>query len=203
MDSQHIIDIIREYGAWSYPITFAGSFIEGESFVVAAAFLAAQGVLNAPLLLASAWLGCACNDQCYFWLGRRYGLRLLERRPAWRDRVDRALAWMRRFEAGFILTYRFLYGVRNISSFALGISGIGWRRFSALNFVAAGLWASVFMAGGYFCGRAFRAMLGNIAEAFGLALLAGLLLFGAGFAIASRLRQRRRRAEAALSALRK
>ena len=48
MDVQRLI---IEHGAWFYPFTFALTFIEGETFVLVAGFAAAQGLLNAPLLL--------------------------------------------------------------------------------------------------------------------------------------------------------
>lgn len=191
MDFEHLIQLIKEYGAWSYPVTFAGSFIEGESFVLAAAFLASQGLLYLPLVIATAWLGSACNDQGFFWIGRRYGLKLLERRPLWRNRIDRALSWLRRFDAGFILSYRFIYGIRNFSSVALGISGIAWRRFSLLNVTAAGLWTILYSCGGYFCGRALHSVLGNLAETLAIGLLGLVAAGGIGLLVARQIRHRR------------
>ena len=64
-----------------------------------AGFAAAQGLLSAPLLLIAAALGSFAGDQCYFWIGRHFGLRLIARRPEWRARVDRALEWLTRYDA--------------------------------------------------------------------------------------------------------
>jgi len=190
MNVQHFI---AEHGAWSYPITFVWTFFEGETFVLFAAFAAAEGLLNAPLLLVAAWLGSFAGDQCYFWIGRRFGLRVLARQLSWRARVDSALAWVKRFDIWFILSFRFIYGVRNFSSFALGISGIDWRRFLALNFMAAGIWAAIFVGAGYLCGRELRTMLGQIARDFGFAMLAGFAVLLIGAHVAHRLHRRRRR----------
>jgi len=189
--------LIHEHGAWFYLFTFAWTFVEGETFVLVAGFAAAQGLLNAPLLLVSAWLGSFAGDQCYFWIGRRFGLRLLSRRPLWRSRVDSALGWVKRYDKWFILSFRFIYGIRNFSSFALGISGIDWRRFMIFNFTAALLWAIAFVGGGYFCGRAFERMLGEIAEKFSLLMLGAFIVVVASFAIVLWLRRRRRTPEAA------
>ena len=57
--------------------------------------------------------------------------------------------WLERYDTGFILSFRFIYGVRNFSSFALGLSAVHWERFLRLNFLAAGLWAATFVAAGY------------------------------------------------------
>lgn len=196
MDVQHLI---QEYGLLIYPLTFVWTFLEGESFVLVGGFAAGQGLLNAPLLLAAAWLGSFAGDQCYFWVGRHFGLKLLERRPVWRERVDRALAWLRRFDIGFILAFRFIYGVRNFSSFALGISGVGWRRFLLFNFIAAGMWATTFVGAGYLCGHALRSMLGDLAQEFSLIMLGAFIVVVFSILVASRLKRRRPGAAAVAS----
>jgi membrane protein DedA with SNARE-associated domain len=185
-------ELIRQHGLWVYVFTFVWTFFEGETFVVFCGFAAAQGLLNAPLLLISAWLGSFAGDQFYFWVGRHFGLKLLERRPAWRARVDKALAWLRRFDIGFILSFRFIYGVRNVSSFALGISGIDWRRFLSLNFIAAGLWAAIFVGAGYLFGQASEAMLGDLAAEFRLIMLTVFAVVVLSVCLAIFLRRRRR-----------
>jgi membrane protein DedA with SNARE-associated domain len=174
-------ELIRHHGLWVYVFTFVWTFFEGETFVLFCGFAAAQGLLNAPLLVIAAWLGSFAGDQFYFWVGRHFGLMLLARRPFWRTRVDKALAWLRRFDVGFILSFRFIYGIRNISSFALGISGIDWRRFLILNFIAAGLWAITFAGTGYLFGQASEAMLGDLAVKFRVvALGVFVVVVGAG-----------------------
>ena len=187
-----IQELIREHGLWIYVFTFIWTFFEGETFVLFCGFAAAQGLLNGPLLLVAAWLGSFAGDQFYFWVGRHFGLMLLERRPFWRARVDTALAWLRRFDIGFILSFRFIYGIRNISSFALGISGIDWRRFLVLNFIAAGLWAIAFIGVGYIFGHASEAMLGDLAEKFRLVAL-GIFVVVVAAAALGLLWYRRRR----------
>ncbi len=185
--------LIHQYGVWFYLLAFGWTFVEGETFVLVAAFFAAEGLLSAPLLLLAAWLGSFSGDQCYFWIGRRYGLRLMSHRPHWRSPVDAALGWIKRYDKWFILSFRFIYGVRNFSSFALGISGISWRRFLALNFLAAFLWAGVFVGGGYFCGRALERMLGQIADEFSMIALAIFIVGVIAAIIVHQWRRRRRR----------
>jgi membrane protein DedA with SNARE-associated domain len=192
---------ILEHGAWTYLITFVWTFFEGETFVLLAGFAAAQGMLFAPFLLIAAWLGSFSGDQCYFWLGRHFGQRLMERRPEWRPRVDLALGWLKRFDTIFILIFRFIYGVRNFSSFALGISRIDWRRFLVLNLIAALLWAGTFTAIGYACGQAMERMLGQMAHQISILLLAGFIALGAGGHVLHKLRRRRRLPEAVVTRL--
>lgn len=183
--------LIAHHGAWFYPIAFAWTFLEGETVILCAGFAAAQGLLDPFLLVTAAWLGSFAGDQCYFWIGRNFGTRVLDRFPRWHHGVERALHWLERYDAGFILSFRFIYGVRNFSSFALGLSHVHWRRFLKLNFVAAGLWAASFVAAGYFVGHAWRAMLGDVARSFSIAMLAGFIVIVGGMALLHRWQKRR------------
>jgi membrane protein DedA with SNARE-associated domain len=184
-------ELIAHNGAYFYLITLVWTFLEGETVVLFAGFAAAQGLLDPWLLLSAAWLGSFAGDQCYFWLGRQYGVRLLDRFPRWRHGVDSALHWLERYDAGFFLSFRFIYGIRNFSSFAMGLSAVRWERFLRLNFLAAGLWATSFIAVGYFLGHAFRAVLGDLARSFSLVMLAVFVAIGTGMWLLHRLQRRR------------
>ncbi len=186
--------LIVENGAYFYLIAFAWTFFEGETIVLFAGFAAAQGLVNPVFLLVATWLGTFSGDQLYFWVGRSFGSRLLRRFPLWRQGVKRALLWLERYNAGFILTFRFIYGVRNISSFAMGLSAINWKRFLSLNFLAAAVWAASFISFGYFLGHVFRAALGDVANSFKLGMLGVFLAFFAATTLFHRWRRRRRNA---------
>jgi len=183
--------LIVEHGAWFYLIAFIWTFLEGETVVLFAGFAAAQGMLNPFLLLAAAGLGSFAGDQSWFWVGRHFGSRLLDRFPRWRFGVEAALRWLERYNTGFILCFRFIYGVRNFSSFAMGMSAIRGKRFLALNFLAAALWAAIFIAVGYFLGHAFRAVLGDLARSFSLAMLGAFAAISCGVGLVHRVQRRR------------
>jgi membrane protein DedA with SNARE-associated domain len=186
------IQLIADYGVYFYLLIFVWTFFEGETIVLFAGFAAAQGLLDPPLLLVCAGLGSYLGDQCYFWLGRQYGVRLLKRFPSWRPGVESALSWLERYDVWFILSFRFIYGVRNFSSFALGLSAVRWERFLRLNFFAAMVWAASFVSIGYFLGHAFSTAV-NIANWLGYALLGVFVALGCGIWLLHR-RHRRRHA---------
>jgi membrane protein DedA with SNARE-associated domain len=169
--------LIAENGACFYLIAFIWTFLEGETFVLFAGFAAAQGLLNPVLLIVATCLGSFSGDQTCFWLGRYFGLRLLNRFPRWRNGVEAALYWLERYNAGFILSFRFIYGVRNFSSFAMGMSAVHWKRFLSLNLLAALLWAGSFVALGYFLGHALRAVIGHLVRSFSLVMLGAFIVF--------------------------
>src|SRR5271166_3759010 len=187
----NINQLIADHGAYSYLIAFIWTFLEGETIVLFAGFAAAQGLLDPFLLLAASWLGSFAGDQAYFWIGRHSGLWVLKRFPGWRFGVEAALRWLERYNTGFILTFRFIYGIRNFSSFAMGMSAVHWQRFLSLNFLAAGLWAASFIAAGYFLGHAFHAVLGHLVRSFSLVMLGAFVVFAVAVRIAHRLQRRR------------
>jgi len=186
-----INQLIAHNGACFYAIVFIWTFLEGETVVLFAGFAAAQGLVDPILLFTAAWLGSFSGDQCYFWLGRRFGARLLDRFPRWRHGVDSALHWLERYDTGFILSFRFIYGVRNFSSFALGVSAVRWNRFLRLNFLAAGVWAASFVGVGYFLGHAFRAVLGDLARSFSFVMLGVFVAVAGGMWLLHRTQRRR------------
>ena len=117
-------------------------------------------------------------------------MRLLSRFPSWRPGVEGALSWLERYDFWFILSFRFIYGVRNFSSFALGLSAVRWERFLRLNFIAAMVWAAAFVGIGYFLGHAFNTAV-NIANWLGYALLGVFVAIVAGIWLLHRRHRRR------------
>jgi membrane protein DedA with SNARE-associated domain len=186
-----ISQLIADNGPWFYLIAFVWTFLEGETFVLFAAFAAAQGLLNPVLLLLATLFGSFSGDQTYFWIGRCFGLRLLNRFPRWRYGVEAALYWLERYNTGFILSFRFIYGIRNFSSFAMGLSAVYWKRFMILNFVAACLWAGSFVAVGYFLGHALRAVLGHLVRSFSVVMLVAFVVITIAVWLFHRLQKRR------------
>lgn len=171
-----LIQTIKDYGDLYYGIVFLWTFLEGETFVIFSGVAAREGLLDLRILIAVAWMGSFLGDQLYFSIGRLYGKRLLARYPRWQSSVDRALSLLSRYSTGFILTFRFIYGVRNVSSFAIGMSPISWARYACLNFIAAGIWAFSFAGAGYAAGSAMQHVLGDLATGFGLVMLGAFLV---------------------------
>lgn len=161
---EHIQHIIHHYRGWIYLITVAFTFFEGETFVLLAAAAAAGGALDPVKLGACAWLGSCLGDQCWFFIGRLAGPLVLRRFPRWKHGIDAVHRWLERWDTVFILSFRFLYGIRNFSSIALGLSDVGVSRFLVLNFIAAGLWSVSFITAGLFFGRTLGRLLTDWAE---------------------------------------
>lgn len=173
-------ELIQRHGDWFYVITFIWTFLEGETFVIFAGAAAAQDILDIRVLILVAWLGSFCGDQTYFYLGRRFGPWLLRKMPKLQKGMDKVAVLIKKYDVAFILSYRFLYGLRNISSAAMGISGLDWKKFAVWNCLAALIWSVTFSMGGYLFGEALDNAAGSTAEEIMLWLLGLVSIFFVG-----------------------
>ena len=150
---------IVDYGLWA---VLGGTFLEGESVVVFAGFLAHQHLLRLPEVMLCAFAGSFAADQLLFFLGRRYRDHRLVRRIREKLAFERALALVDRYPHGFILSLRFLYGLRTVGPVALGMSRVPALRFLVLNAIAAAIWAAGFSLLGYVFGQTIESLLGRL-----------------------------------------
>lgn len=143
--------LIKDYG---YLALFIGCFLEGETILIIAGVAASEGLLDIRLAILSAFLGTVSGDSVYFLLGRYHGDWLLSKLPRWRPSLRKALKMLERHCVWVILSYRFMYGIRNVTSFAVGVSRIRAWFFALLNLTGAVVWALMFGYGGFYLGEA-------------------------------------------------
>ena len=171
--SHMVKDFLARYG---YAAVFIGTAFEGETVLVAAGFAAHRGIFfPLPWVIAAAFVGSFGADQFFFFLGRRYGKRLVARWPRWRARIAHVNRRIERYSTLFILGFRFLYGLRTVSPLALGLTRVPVGRFILLNACGAAVWAATFGTAGYLFGAVIQAYLGRIErhEEAILAIIAG------------------------------
>lgn len=174
--------LIDTYG---YLAILVGTFLEGETVLVLGGLAAYQGYLGLPGVILAAFIGSLCGDQLFFFLGRRHSQSILAKRPSWQRRMDRAQRLLERFRSPLIVMFRFLYGLRTIAPFVIGMSSVPTMRFVLLNALGAMVWAIAVGAGGYLVGNALEALLGNIKhyehEAFAGIAAVGLFIWATYF----------------------
>lgn len=189
-----LAQLIADYG---YLAVFVGTFFEGETILVLGGFAAHRGYLDIKLVMLAAFVGTFLGDQLYYFIGRRWGIALLAKRPRWRDRSAKAMALLHKYDVIFILSFRFIYGVRSVSPFVIGMSGISPMRFMPLNLLAAFIWAIAVGLLGYFFGAVFERYMDEIKqyEFYILGGIAGIGLLFWGYNV---LRGRRRKRAAAI-----
>lgn len=141
-----------------------GTFFEGETILVLAGLASHRGYLSLGSVIAAGFVGTFVGDQLYFQLGRRRGAVFLAKRPAWRGRVRRARHFLSRHHVAFILGFRFLYGLRTVSPFAIGMSDVPLRRFLLLNALGGLVWSAAIALLGYSVGQGAEALLSRAKE---------------------------------------
>ncbi|MGY6278094.1 DedA family protein [Methylomonas sp. MgM2] len=171
MDLQQLI---IDYGYWALLI---GTFLEGETILVIAGFLAYSGYLQLPWVILTAFAGTFAGDQSFFYLGRYKGIAFLEKRPLWHKKTDKVFDLLRKHQIKVVLGFRFLYGVRNVTPFVIGASRMHPGKFFLLNGLGAGFWAVAVAYLGYEFGDVAETMLGEIKH-YETHVLLGLIAFG-------------------------
>jgi len=187
-----LIDVPASIG---YPLLFvlvgtesAGALVPGETSLIVAASLAAQGRLSLPLVIGVAAGAAILGDNIGYLIGRRGLRRLLDRPSRWSARkrrlVERGEVFFARRGAAAVFFGRWLPGLRVVASWLAGANRMPWRRFLLWNALGGIAWASTVGAVAYVLGRSASDSLGAIGFAgVGIAVLTYL---------ASRLRDRLR-----------
>jgi membrane protein DedA with SNARE-associated domain len=153
-----------------------GAGIEGEAVVVTGGVLAHRGLV--PLIPACicAAIGSFVVDQIWFALGRRFQnhrwITRIKAKPAFARAVD----LLERRPTGFILAFRFIYGLRTVSPIAIGTSKVPMRTFLPLNALAAAVWGPVFTLFGYYVGHALDPLIDRFAGKAKVVVLVVLVL---------------------------
>ena len=164
-----VFQLIQEHHEWFYLITFVWAALEGETFVIFAGLAAQRDLIDIKWLFLAAALGSMFGDQVMFAIGRRYGRRIVHRFPKIVPKLQKVFTTLEKYSISFILSYRFMYGVRNVSAIAIGMSQISWRHFAFWNMVASFVWSFCFCGAGYLFGDIMtRLGLGSAEESVGM-----------------------------------
>jgi membrane protein DedA with SNARE-associated domain len=167
-----IVSLIQSYG---YLAVAVGTFLEGESVLLAAGAAASHRFLWMPAVIGIASLASFAGDQAFFHVGRRYGTRLLDRFPSLQPRARRVNALLERHHIPLILAVRFLYGLRIAGPVAIGMSDVHWSRFLVLNLAGAIIWSIVIAGIGYGFGQGLSYLFDSV-DADEVWLLAAMLV---------------------------
>jgi len=183
--------LIADYG---YLAILVITFIEGETIVILAGVAAHLGLLEVPLVILCAIAGSFSGDQLWYYMGRHWGPKIIARRLSWQEGAQKVYKHLHRHQYWLILTFRFYYGLRNVTPFVVGSAQIPRVRFFTLNLIGAIVWAITFTLIGYLLGEASKYFIEDF-ERYGLYLLGALLTIGFGLWILKLVRNRRKARE--------
>lgn len=167
---QYLIHLVERLGQWGYLIIFLGAMLEsaafvglvipGESLVLVAGFLAAQGSLDLDLLIIAVAVGASIGDSLGYEMGRRMGRPALARYGGRfglnEARVQSADDFFARHGSQAVFLGRFVGFARALVPFLAGASRMPYRIFLPYNVFGAVLWAAAVALLGYVLGASWQ-----------------------------------------------
>jgi phosphatidylglycerol lysyltransferase len=165
---------------YGYFLLFLGIAVEGETFLLAASFLAHRGYFSLWLVIAIAVLSNFCADCVYYLLARTRGREWLDQRFIGNHHYQRALALAGKHANLLLLFSRYAFGFRIIIPAACGMLRMPRVRFSILTLFAGILWAVPTAVLGFYLGNSLTIFL---AEAHRYELTIILALVGSGILV--------------------
>jgi|GEM_PF-6893 len=171
-------EFLHKFG---YLALFVGTFFEGETIVVLAGFLAFREYFDLKLVILISFCGSFAGDQLWYYLGRTKGRKILATRPKMQAMCNKALHYLGKNPDLWVLSFRFVYGIRTVMPIAIGLHGYSPLRYFILNGIGAIIWAITLSLASYYFGNVLIIILGNIKKyefwILGALVGAGLILW--------------------------
>jgi membrane protein DedA with SNARE-associated domain len=170
-DLTSFLEIIRQNREIAYSLIFGWASSHSLLLILFAGYASHSGVLQFGLLIAVCWLGSFLGDVLRFWIGRKFGARLLKRFPRIEGPVAKAALLSERHYVWMILLHRYPHGIRGVAAVAYGISALSWSAFLLLNAVASGIWAVAIVSTGYAFGHVSGKVMSDASSSLGFVML--------------------------------
>jgi membrane-associated protein len=164
---KHLVDLVGEYGIWTYAILFLIIFVEtgvvvlpflpGDSLLFAAGSLAALpgSPLNVGLIIVLLIVAAVLGDALNYHIGDYIGPRVFRRdyRFLKREHLLRTQQFYEKHGAKTIIIARFIPIIRTFAPFIAGVGTMSYGRFLSYNLIGAVLWVTLLTGAGYFLGQ--------------------------------------------------
>lgn len=163
---------------------FLGVVFPGETAVILGGVLAFQGTVPLWAVITVAISGAVIGDQIGYWVGRKYGERLLRKVPdrlLSEARLARAQAYLRRLGAKGVILGRWTAALRALVPGLAGMARMPYRRFFVANLLGGAVWATGCALAGYLAGNSWRKVQSTLGTAslviLAIVVVAALLAF--------------------------
>ena len=133
-----------------------GFFLPGDSLLITAGIVAAEGHIKLPLVMLVCTLAAMIGDTTGYWIGRKLGP-LVFSRPENRflnpKHIDRAKAYFDKYGAKTFIIARFIPVVRTITPTMAGVSRISYKTFLIYSVLASVIWGCGLPLAGFLLGK--------------------------------------------------
>jgi membrane-associated protein len=163
---QHLVELVSQYGSWTYAILFLIIFCEtglvvtpilpGDSLLFAIGALSATGALDPLVLVVLLSIAAIGGDTVNYWIGHKIGPRVFQKESSLlfnRKHLERTHEFYEKYGGKTILLARFIPIVRTFAPFVAGIGSMTYGKFIAYNVAGGIVWITVFVYAGYFFGN--------------------------------------------------
>lgn len=130
--------------------TFVGTLLEGEVFLLTAIISAKVGLFSYKAGLAAAFSGAYVQAWFKFLIAKRHGIQLLKKKPKLKEKIDKASKWFDKSPVGYLVGFKFIFGMTTIILVLLGLKDFGYLKFGIFSAIAIALWVVVLGGFGYF-----------------------------------------------------
>lgn len=164
---QHMVEMVRDYHAWTYAILFVIIFCEtglvvtpflpGDSLLFVAGAIAAQPnmPITVHLLALIVFAAAVLGDSSNYAIGHFFGRRLFSNPNSKifkQSYLDKTHEFFKKYGGKTIILARFVPIVRTFAPFVAGMGKMHYYFFMLYNLVGAALWVCLFCFTGYFFG---------------------------------------------------
>lgn len=164
---QYMIDLVRDYHAWTYAILFliifcetglvVTPFLPGDSLLFVAGAITAQP--NMPIgiqfLVLVLFVAAVLGDSCNYAIGHFFGRKLFHNPNSKifkQSYLDKTHEFYKKYGGKTIILARFVPIVRTFAPFVAGMGKMHYFYFMTYNVVGGAVWVVLFTCAGYFFG---------------------------------------------------
>ena len=163
---RHLVEIIKDYGTWTYLVLFmiifsetgfvVTPFLPGDSLLFVIGALGATGALNFKLVLLLLIIAAVAGNTLNYFIGKMIGHKILvmkNSRIIKKEYLYKTQAFYKKHGGKAIILSRFLPIIRTFAPFVAGLGRMRFIEFFIYNCVGGVLWVLLFMFAGYFFGN--------------------------------------------------
>lgn len=163
---KHLVELIRDYGTWSYLVLFViifsetgfviTPFLPGDSLLFVIGALGASGALNFKVALILLIIAAVGGNTLNYFIGRVLGHKLLamkNSRILKKEYLHKTQAFYKRHGGKAIILSRFLPIIRTFAPFVAGLGKMKFMKFFVFNMIGGMAWVLLFMFAGYLFGN--------------------------------------------------